>query len=307
MFSVSAPLRLSLAGGGTDLPEWYLEEGAALLSVAIDRRIQVDVGSEVDDASGELVELFRGMHPGIAVHVRADCPPGAGLGGSGSLAVCLVAAHWHLEGEERSPLEIALEAYRWEREILGSPVGFQDQVAAGLGGAVFMNASSDGDIEARTDEQLTDDLEHLCRSAFVIGETPLRRDANVLLRALSTSALMTTRSTELRPATVESMTAAVKARDGALVGELLRGHWEAKRRNLPDSTNEVVDDVIAAALEAGATGAKLVGAGAGGFVLASGPAAARDQVVAALAAAGCRPHAVSPERLGVTVTTQQEQ
>lgn len=306
MLSVSAPLRLSLAGGGTDLPEWYLAEGAALLSVAIDRRIRVDIGSARDDAAGALVDLFRGLHPGVAVHVSGAVEPGSGLGGSGSLAVCLVAAHFHLEGQERGPLEIALEAYRWERELLGSPVGFQDQVAAGLGGAVLMNAHPGGEIEARTDERLTDDLAHLCDCAFAVGETPLRRQASTLLRALSHSALMTTRSAELRPATVESMTAAVSARDGARVGELFRGHWEAKRRNLPDSTNELVDGVIAAALEAGATGAKLVGAGAGGFILASGPAARRDDVVPAIAAAGCRPHAVSPDRLGVTVTDQQE-
>lgn len=308
MITVTAPMRLSLAGGGTDLPQWYARRPASLLSLAVSIRMTVTVSEAGGHDASTLTDLFERRNPGTAVRVAADCSPGAGLGGSGALAVCLVAAEHLLHGRTVTPQVIAAEAYRWEHDELGEPVGFQDQFAAAFGGAVLMSAGPDRSPRAHVDPGLTDDLEWLVDHAFVVAETPLRRSAGELLTALSKSDLFKDGARN-RPASVEEMTHAVRARDGVAVGELLRRHWEAKKANLPESSSDYIDRSVAAALAAGATGAKVMGAGRGGFILAAGPPEKREAVEAALEQSGCRTHRVAVDRQGVrakTVSTVEE-
>ena len=300
MITATAPMRLSLAGGGTDLPQWYDNRPASLLSLAVDIRMRVTVSESGPHDASSLTDLFVRRNPGTAVRVSADCSPGAGLGGSGALAVCLVAAEHLLHGRTVTSQTVAEDAYRWEREDLGEPVGFQDQFAAAFGGAVVMTAGPDLPPRALVDTGLTEDLEWLVDRAFVVAETPLRRSAGALLTALSKSELFRD-GTRHRPASVEEMTPAVRARDGAAVGELLRRHWEAKKANLPESSSEYIDRSVATAVAAGATGAKVMGAGRGGFILAAGPPENRGNVERALRENGCRIHRVTVDRHGSQV------
>ena len=299
-----APLRVPLAGGGTDLPEWYKVRGAHLLSAAIDRRLrlQVELGPQSPtQALDPLARHFLSLHPGWGLATTCDVPPRVGLGGSGCLAVCLVAAHAAIERLDLTPQQIGWEAYRWEREIIGSPVGFQDQIAAAVGGAVIMSASPGGEVTAAQDRPLCDALNDLFATSLVVAQTPLRHRASTHLVTLARSFGQPSSAKTFQPATVEAMRAAILARDGVAVGQLLRAHWEAKRANSPDMTNPTIDAAMDAALSAGAVGGKLMGAGGGGFLLLSGSPAVRSRIIAAVEEAGCIHHEIRCQSQGVQV------
>jgi D-glycero-alpha-D-manno-heptose-7-phosphate kinase len=299
MITVRTPLRLSIAGGGTDLPEWYRSRPASLLSVTIDLYVRVEIcehGAGADDA---LSNLFATRNPGWRAMVSADCSPGAGLGGSGALAVCLAAAECIVRGDTVDPSAVAAEAYRWERSILGQPVGFQDHFSTAFGSATRMTAGPEEKPTAHVDDDLADHLDWLLDHALVISDTPTRRPASRVLAALSRSSLMRHGDDNHRPVRVDEMEVPIRARDGAALGQLLRRHWAAKRRNLPEASTDYLDECVAAALDAGATGAKVIGAGGGGFLMVSGPPVAREETKRALTEIGCTPRSVRVCRSGV--------
>lgn len=301
----SAPMRLSLAGGGTDLPAAYRRSGAHLLAVAISTRVTVEIGLDVDHQPSPLCDLFRSFHPKYGVSVRSDVGPGSGLGGSGAVAAALVAASRYLTtGAMPPPLEVGLTAFRWESELLGEPVGFQDPVAAALGGCVEMTATPDGEITAHVRPDLVAGLESLLTRNFVIVESGLRRSASQLLERLATSYENDDLSLDVGPATVEDVQQAILAADGQKFGQLLRAHWASKCRRLPGASTPEIDLIIQTALAAGADGAKAIGAGGGGYVLMSGTVENRSQVVAALARMGCRIMDFSLEMEGVRNETK---
>lgn len=300
--SFQAPLRLSIAGGGTDLPEYYSRRPTTVLSLAVNLFIRVEVGQDVEHDTSPLTDLFRWRNQGMKVRVRADCSPGAGLGGSGALTVCLVAAERQLKGQCPDRAAIALEAYRWERELLGEPVGFQDQFAAAGGGATLMSAAPGTGPRAQVDPELTDDLCWLLDHCIVIAETPIRRTARTLLTDLSKSPAVAHGDSSKGPVAVSEFTGPIRCRDGHAFGELLQRHWEAKKANLPTTSNAYLDNCVGAALDMGATGAKVMGAGGGGFLMAAGPPSTRAGVEEGLRAVGCVIHRLQVDRTGVCRT-----
>jgi D-glycero-alpha-D-manno-heptose-7-phosphate kinase len=295
-------LRLSLAGGGTDLPEWYRGRGAHLLAVAIDRTVQVRPAAGPGDA-GALVALARRLHPALGpLEVTSDVPGGSGLGGSGALATALVALGAHVAEDPLTPIETGLRAYTWERDLLGHPTGFQDHMSAALGGCVEMTATPGGDVSAVRRTDLEDALDDLLAAGLVLAASGVRRDAAPLLRGLAATLEAPSADTG-GLATVTDVTAAVAARDGAALGEVFRAHWAAKLRLSAGAVWAGAASALDAAVAAGATGGKVVGAGGGGFLLCSGPASAAERVRAAVRAAGFVPVGVRVARSGVSVTT----
>lgn len=302
---VKSPLRLSLAGGGTDLPEWYQHRPAHLLSVAVDMFVEVEVLPGQNDISqepqGPLVQLFLDRNPGQSCLVRSDCSPGAGLGGSGALAVCLVAAEAAIRGHRLTPAGVAAEAYRWEREYLGEPVGFQDPFASALGGVVEMTADASTAPSGHRRSDMADDIDWLLEHALVIAETPIRRAASTVLGVLSNSKLMASAPADHRPAGVAEMAEAISSRDGAAMGEVLLRHWAAKRRNLPEASSPFLDTCVETAIAAGAMGAKVIGAGGGGFLMVAGSPTCRQRVAEQLTTLGCVSRRLRVFRNGVHI------
>ncbi|MCK5241112.1 hypothetical protein KAR34_01555 [bacterium] len=282
----SAPMRLSLAGGGHDLPAYYLKFGARLLAVALKTKIFVQIGTCVKHQSSPLTDLFQKQHPSLGVSIYSDVSPGAGLGGSGAVATALIAASHYLKtGSILPAIETGLTAYHWERDVLGHPVGFQDQLTAAIGGCVEMTAQPTGAITASKRPDLVKGLESLLANNFIIVETGLRRSAGKLLKTLAATYSKPNTS---GPATVDEIEHAIHSEDGEMFGYLLKKHWESKCHRLPEAMTPEIDFIIQTALAAGADGAKAIGAGGGGFVLISGRKEKKSTIITTLCKVGCK-------------------
>lgn len=327
MITATAPLRLSLAGGGSDLPEHYRIHGGKLISAALDTRVEASVtgsdgGVVVDDDA--LVRVPRtadlppslvrcalqrfGVGRAVTVRVRSICPSGTGLGWSGALGVALVAALGAWSGAQVSPADAATLAFAMERNDLGRPVGQQDQWVAALGGAVRLTIAPSGEVDARRDPVLEGALAALLDRALLLFRTPIRRAAADLLarqagRLRRSSANPSTARAGMAAITdlVGPLDRAVRERRVADLGALLHEHWLAKVRLAPWVTNPEIDRWYAAARAAGAYGGKIVGAGGGGHLLVACAAERAVEVDAALRQAGLLRVPIGLDLAGVRV------
>ena len=282
----SAPFRLSLAGGGTDLPEKYLKSGARLLSVSLDERVNVRIGRHIEHQPSPLTDLFKNYHKEYNVQIFSKIGAGSGLGGSGSLAVSLVAADNYLNNGEIGPaFDIGIEAYRWEREILLQTVGFQDQLIAAIGGCVIMTAEPSGEIIACRRDDLLAGLNYFMENNFIMVESGIQRSANKILKQLALSYF---KENSPGPATVEDIESVILNKDGKKFGLLLQNHWNAKRMRFPESTTQEIDYIINTAMMAGANGGKTIGAGGGGYILICSEKENKSSVMKKLESIGCK-------------------
>jgi len=302
-----APLRIALGGGGTDLPSHYREHGGFVVSAAIDKRVHVAVGpaegertrlvhlewEEVEDPAEIRHPILRAA---IARHWNArplnlssvgDVPPGTGLGSSGAYTVCAVKALELASGRDPSPSELAEAACAIELGDLGRTVGKQDQYAAAYGGVNAYTFERDGTVGVRPLE-LSAETRDALRERFLLFFTGQSRSAAEILagqveRTLAGDAELLEnlmRSEEVARA------GAVALEDGDLdrMGALMSEQWELKGRRLPHIATPRFERLRAAAIEGGAGGVTLMGAGGGGFLLAYAPDP--EPVRAAMAAAG---------------------
>ncbi|MGA2014380.1 MAG: GHMP kinase [Solirubrobacteraceae bacterium] len=283
------PLRISFVGGGTDLPDFADEHGGAVVSTAIDKWIHVIVAprfegdirvsysrTEIVDTAREVEhELVRealrltGIPRGVDVVTLADVPShGTGLGSSSAVMVGLLNALYAYQGRLRSAAQLADEACRIEIEELHKPIGRQDQYAAAGGGFNLIEFVRGGGV--RTDPIVSPrgTLERLHRSLMLFFYGTNRRADDVLgdqrdrIRSGDTTeALITMRDLAYR------FRDALAAGEVDAVGELLHRNWELKRSLAAGVSNNEIDGVYERARAAGASGGKLLGAGAGGFLL----------------------------------------
>ncbi|MFI1488742.1 hypothetical protein [Streptomyces sp. NPDC020747] len=305
--SVSAPLRLSLGGGGCDLPEFYRTHGADVLSVAINRRITVAVHpcNAVASGTNARIDLLAERLPWpTRTKVASPVPPGSGLGGSGALTVALVAAERVLGGAstaDLAPLSIGREAYRWEREILGQPVGFQDHMASAFGSLTRMSAN----MNARMGTEIGDDIaverqEGLAEAfADMLGHSvrlfPTRQVRNAAGQLATFARNLVADGGQTSLADTPEFVAAITSRDGAEFGRLMRRRWERKVNLNPAAQWPGITTMVADALALGATGAKVVGAGGGGWLMVAGPGEAMPAVTSVLT----RRHALTEDRFHI--------
>jgi len=307
-----APVRFSLGGGGSDLPSYSRDHGGFVVSAAVDKFVFVCVARRFYDtirlaysetetvASVDEIRhrIFRaalkgmGFTGGLELHSLADVPANTGLGSSSSFTVALLNG-LHAYRRESVPAEqLAREACHLEIEVLGEPIGKQDQYIAAYGGISAMTFHPDGRVEVeRLDlrDEVIDELE----SRLVVFYSGVERAASSVLVQQASSIV------ENRDAAVDRMHR-IKAlgRDtreillsGALdsYGELLHEHWMQKRRLAASMTDGAIDEHYEAARRAGALGGKLMGAGGGGFFLFYVRPAERRRVHEALTARGLRP------------------
>jgi D-glycero-alpha-D-manno-heptose-7-phosphate kinase len=300
------PLRVSFAGGGTDLPDFYGEHGGAVVSTAIDKWIHVVVAPRfegdlrisysrtetVPTASEVEHELVRealrltGLPRGLDVVTLADVPSqGTGLGSSSAVTVGLLNALYAYQGVFRSPTALAEEACHVEIDVLGKPIGRQDQYASALGGFNFIEfMPRGGGVRVAPIVCPPQTLERLHRSLVlfytgrqraasdVLGE---QREAIVEGSVTETLIGMRDLAHELREMLGQGDV------DG--VGSLLHRNWELKRSLVAGVSDAQVDGWYERARNAGASGGKLLGAGAGGFLLIMAAPERQAEVRAALA------------------------
>jgi D-glycero-alpha-D-manno-heptose-7-phosphate kinase len=291
MIITRTPFRLTLGGGGTDLPSFYREHGGFILAVGIDKYMYLAVNTPIVDdkirvryTHSELVEtvdevehtLAReamrhfGITNGVEIVSIADIPAGTGLGSSSCYLVGLLNGLHALMQRQASPAQLAEEACRIELELLKKPIGKQDQYMAAYGGLTLLEIAPDGRVEAsRLDlgVELVEALENNLL-LFFTGET---RNATAILARQD-------ESTKKRDADVVGSLREIKdigleildaLTHGNLrrFGELLDVHWQAKKRLSRGISNPQIDAWYELARRHGAIGGKISGAGGGGFLM----------------------------------------
>jgi D-glycero-alpha-D-manno-heptose-7-phosphate kinase len=280
---------VSLVGGGTDFREYYRHSPGAVLTMAIDRYMYVTVNRRFDDSirvsytRTEVVprldrlkhELIReamrmvGVTGGVEITTIADLPAGIGLGSSGSLTVGALNALFAYKGMFVGPDELAERACRIEIDIVGRPIGKQDQYIAAHGGLQFMRFYGDERVtvepvccRADTTRALVDRL--------LLFYTGIERDSAAVLteaRRRMTSRRRTQAALRQMVGLAESLRSRVAANDLASVGSLLHQSWMLKKEMGSLVTTKALDRLYARALRAGAGGGKVSGAGGGGCLL----------------------------------------
>lgn len=291
MIITRTPLRISLGGGGTDLPSYYCSAGSGfLVAAAITKYVYIAVNknfendillkySRVEKApSPEAVdhpilrEALRctGIAQAIEISSMADIPAGTGLGSSGSFTVGVLRALFSYQRRMVTQIELAEEACRIEIDRLGEPVGKQDQYIAALGGVTAFEFRSDGSVEPRPVAMTEEALEHL-EEDLLLFYTGIRRSASGVLLDQDTRTKDDDDDVRKNLDAVKAIgyesRDALEAGEIESFGEILTRQWKLKLERSPTATHRTVDGWIDAAIDAGASGGKLVGAGDGGFLL----------------------------------------
>jgi len=286
-----SPLRITLGGGGTDLPTYYRQHGGFVIAAAIDKYVYVTVTrpfvpgiylkysklekvDTVDDVHHPIIrEAIRMMGfrtPQVEITTLADIPAGTGLGSSGSFTTALLKALYAHRRQMLHPNELAELACEIEIDRIGEPVGKQDQYIASYGGLTCFDFNADDTVSARhpavtmqTLLDLEDDLllffTGFSRRASEILETQRQRTADHDQAMLDN--LHYVKELGVRSLCV------LERGDLPALGELMHEHWEHKKRRSPEMSNPQIDEWYALARKNGALGGKLVGAGGGGFLM----------------------------------------
>lgn len=300
------PLRLSLAGGGTDLPAFYELEDGAVISSAIDKYIYVTVkrhGSFFDEpirvnySKSEMVEevaeiendivreclRFLDIDKPVYVSTVGDLPASSGLGGSSSFAVGLLNALHAYRGERVTAGQLAEEASYVEIEVLKQPIGKQDQYAAAFGGINLFEFRSGGSVRVEP-VRLVNGIVHDLFDHIMMFWSGVPRDAGTVLREQSENTI------DRRSALCEMKDHAARIRtelaratpDLAAIGETIHDSWLLKRGLASTISTGQIDEWHSRAMDAGAWGGKVAGAGGGGFLMFLVPADCRESVRRAL-------------------------
>ncbi len=303
MIITRTPLRISFAGGGTDLPSFYRTYGGgAVTNAAIDRYIHVLVNKKFDSSirvaysrtenvdhieelHNELVrEALRsaGVHDSIEIHTIADIPgEGTGIGSSSTVTVGLLNALAAYRGQLKDPAELAEEACRIEIDRLKGTLGKQDQYIAAFGGVQYFEFRPDDTVRVAPIPLSTADREALSDhlSLFYTGVT--RRAEGILKQQSARTEVNRESLTRMRELASVARDA-IASRSWERLGGVLDEGWRLKRGLSNGISNDTIDQQYAAARAAGAWGGKITGAGGGGFLLLLHPPEQSRQIADAL-------------------------
>lgn len=314
MLIARAPVRISLAGGGTDLAAYYERNTGLVISAAIAKYfyafIEVTGQPGLQISSSDYHAFFRhphgqalawdgdlslprailhrfGVMDGVEVFLASEVPPGTGLGSSSTVTVTIIKALATLLGQTLTKQEVAEEACAIEIGKLGMPIGKQDQYAASFGGLNAITFTPQGAVvEPLT---ISDATRRTLDQNLMLFFTGSSHNSAVILAEQ-------TRSSEHNGAVVDALhgikrlaeetRAALEGGKPDRIGDLLHENWERKKRLASGISNTRIDQAYTLAREHGALGGKIAGAGGGGFLLLYCPVACQDAVTRALEAEG---------------------
>jgi D-glycero-alpha-D-manno-heptose-7-phosphate kinase len=317
MIIARAPVRISFAGGGTDLPAYFMEHGGAVVSTTIDKYVYVvltvHARPDLQILSSDYRTFFRqtggdvlfwegdlnlpkailhefGVSNKVSMFLASEVPPGTGLGSSSTVTVASLKAVSTATGHSLSKMELAKTASRIEIEKLGMPIGYQDQFAAAFGGLNYFEFRADNcAAESLRVSQTTIDGLQRRLLLFFTGQS---RDSTQILarqsenakqhRTVALDALHSVR------AMVTPMRQCLESGDLEKFGRLLHEGWEQKKKFASGVSNERVDHLYTTARNVGAMGGKLAGAGGGGFMMLYCEEGRQDAVTKAMEAEGLR-------------------
>jgi D-glycero-alpha-D-manno-heptose-7-phosphate kinase len=290
MIIVRSPLRITLGGGGTDLPSYYQDHGGFLIAAAIDKYVYItlhktfqpgyfikyselehverasDIKHPIVRAAIELV----GTDDRVEIASMADIPAGTGLGSSGSFTTALLRALHTRQRNVISPHTLAEQACHIEINLLREPVGKQDQFIAAYGGFTCFEFNQDDSVSvnaASISQEVLDNLEDgLC--LFFTGYT---RSASAILKDQDDKSKAKDGSVIDNLHFIKDLGrrshAALMQGDLPRFAELMDEHWQQKKRRSGDMSNHQIDEWYEIAMRNGALGGKLIGAGGGGFLM----------------------------------------
>jgi len=291
MIIARSPLRITLGGGGTDLPSYYRDHGGFLISAAIDRYVyvmvhdtfdqkmlvrysQIEWITEVDQIRHpiirEALKLLEINQINLEITTIADIPAGTGLGSSGSFTTALLKALYKHKRGFITPADLAAQACFIEIDRLREPIGKQDQYIAAFGGLTVFDIDPGGRVSPRplklseeTFFRLQDNLLMFC-TGYTRSASEMLRDQDDKSKAKDQAMIQNLHYVkELGRRSLEAL------EGGNLVkfGELMHEHWEHKKRRSTGMSNPQIDRWYSVAREHGALGGKLIGAGGGGFLM----------------------------------------
>lgn len=315
-----APHRISYCGGGTDFPSFYEEFGGAVISCAVNRYSKIHLkettSSRVSLEARRVDETYNGSiqdlknkdrlsmplraiiesNRPVEMAIDSDVPPGSGLGSSGTLAINLINALNALSRTQKlNPYELSEKAYYFEASIMNKSVGKQDHYAAAFGGMNFLDFASNS-VKVRP--FAPDAVRNLHKRSilFYLGVTRL---ADKILKRQEK------RVRERNTTTIESlkgmldltrkMKKAIEEEDFGAIGAILEQAWSLKKKYTSGISNKFIERAHSAALEAGAGGAKVTGAGGGGHFLVYAEPEFHRKILKRLTQLGCQhiPYKVS--------------
>jgi D-glycero-alpha-D-manno-heptose-7-phosphate kinase len=287
-----SPLRISLGGGGTDLPSYYREHTGFVISAAIDKYVYITLHETftqellIKYSKMELVQTVEEVHhpivrealrmvdvgprPYLEIVSMSDIPAGTGLGSSGSFTVALLRALHAWKKNLIPRQELAEQACRIEIDLLGEPVGKQDQYIASFGGITCFQFLPDGRVEVAP---LQLDGETLCNleDNLLLFFTGFTRSASAILEEQDTRTRQQDAEIIAQLHVVKQLgcesKAALERGDLRRFAELMHVHWEHKKARSRSMTNSTIDEYYDLARRNGALGGKLIGAGGGGFLM----------------------------------------
>jgi D-glycero-alpha-D-manno-heptose-7-phosphate kinase len=286
-----SPLRISLGGGGTDLPSYYRKHGGFVLSAAINRYVYITINEafrpriilkyakledveRVDDIQHpiirEALRLTGITGPYLEIVSLSDIPAGTGLGSSGSFTTALLRALHTMKRSFVPPQELAEQACHIEIDLLKEPIGKQDQYIAAFGGITCFDFLPDDRVVAQPLKIAPETLANL-EDNLLLFFTGASRSAAQVLRDQDTKTR--DNSSEMLENLHFTKQLGHESRDALLAGdlrkfaEIMHTHWEHKKRRSPGMSSGFIDEMYDLARAHGALGGKLIGAGGGGFLL----------------------------------------
>lgn len=298
MIITQAPLRISFVGGGTDLPDFYRKHGGAVISTAIDKYVFVivkerfdnmiylnwmkkEIVSDIDQIEHELIrEAMRKTQvlKGVEITTLSDIPAeGSGLGSSSSITVALLQALYLHQGIHVDAEKLAAEACEIEIEVLGKPIGKQDQYIAAYGGLRHFEFKKDHSVVVRTPE-INNDFLHQLDSHLMLFFTGKTRKSSKILSEQKKKIVNTASILKKMRDQSYQVLRAFEAGNLKFLGGALDYGWELKKKLAGGISNPEIDKMYKKAAAAGAVGGKIAGAGGGGFLLLFVPLEKQNKV-----------------------------
>ncbi len=291
MIITRSPLRISLGGGGTDLPSYYCEHSGFVIAAAIDRYVYITLHhtfvqeliikysrmervQSIDEVQHPLIRealrLTEVGAPYLEITSMADIPAGTGLGSSGSFTTALLKALHALKKNLIHPQELAEQACHIEIEILNEPVGKQDQYIAAYGGITCFRFLPNHQVEAWPLKIDTDTLYNL-EDNLLMFFTGYSRSASAVLQEQDVKSKQNDKEMMANLHFIKELgresKEALEAGNLERLAELMNVHWERKKQRSANMSNDHIDQWYQLARQNGALGGKLIGAGGGGFLI----------------------------------------
>jgi len=291
MIITRTPFRIPLGGGGTDLPSYYSKFGGFIFSAAIDKnmfiyinrpivddfvRVKYSVSETVESVDMVKHELVReacrlhGIKNAIEVISMADVPAGTGLGSSSCYIVGLLNGIHTMKKEYICVQDLAEEACHIEIEVLGKPIGKQDQYLAAFGGLTVLDIDKKGTVKVRRAKVTNDTIVEFERNVLLFYTGVSRSSSDILSQQSKAAARNEKEVVENMHRIKEigyQVLDAIESGDLTKFGHLLHEHWISKKRISNKMANSRMNKVYDVARRNGALGGKIMGAGGGGFFM----------------------------------------